>query len=735
VSTILIVDDLAANRQVLTSILLGQGHRCLEAPDGARGLAMVQADYPDLIITDVLMPVMDGYEFVRQLRLDPAAAGIPVIFYTASYGAREARALATATGVPHVLTKPADAGDVLRVVDRVLSAESDKAMPGDVVAPTTEVDSEHLRLLTGQASQDAGDLRNANARLRALINIGLELASEREPDRLLSKVCVATRDLFAASYVTLGILNLNDRTVQKVISCGIDAPDWIRTGDPVSGLLGTVVGERRTMRGDNPGGDPVALQLPVAHPQVRSFLAAPIASPANIYGWICFVGNEGRAFTEDDEHLVMALSGQIGRIYENGYFRVVADARADALEREVAERTLAEQALLQEREALRIAEGKVRQTQKMDAIGQLAGGVAHDFNNLLTAILGYCELVLSDLEPGDPHQADVEEIQKAGTRAVGLTRQLLMFSRKQIIEPARLDLNGIVTDMRMMLCRLIEADVRMVLALTPAPVFIDADRGHVEQIVMNLAVNARDAMPRGGTLTIGTRDVVVEAGAEAARLGVSPGRYAMLSVCDTGTGITPEVLARLFEPFFTTKELGKGTGLGLATVHGIVESLGGCVDVASAPGKGASFRVYFPMAGPRVAISAAPLVVARVRTAAETVLVVDDDDGFLELVRRLLERQGYTVLLAQNADDAQRLFDAHPSIDVLLTDVVMPGASGLELTQRLCEQRPGLKVVYMSGYPAEAIASHGVLNPGIALLHKPFTAGMLTRKIREALDM
>ena len=319
-ATILIVDDLAANRKFLVTLLRHQGHRLLEAADGREGLAAVQAEHPDLVITDVLMPVMDGYEFVRQLRLDPATSGIPVVFYTAHYGEREARALALSSGVSDVLTKPAESAEVLKIVGRVLSGESETGMPPDASPLTTEFDREHLRLLTDKLSEKAGDLRTANARLRALINIGLELASERDSDRLLQSVCVAARDLFGATYVTLGIVDRNDRTVQRFVTCGADAcASWIKTGDAVSGILGTVVAERRTVRGDNPGGDPARLQLPLLHPEVQAFLAAPIASPAHVYGWICLVGNEGRTFTEDDEHLVMALSGQVGRIYENAF--------------------------------------------------------------------------------------------------------------------------------------------------------------------------------------------------------------------------------------------------------------------------------------------------------------------------------------------------------------------------------------------------------------------------------
>ena len=379
-------------------------------------------------------------------------------------------------------------------------------------------------------------------------------------------------------------------------------------------------------------------------------------------------------------------------------------------------------------------EEQFQQAQKMEAIGRLAGGVAHDFNNLLTVILGFCELLLADMDPDDARHADLAEIQKAGTRAAGLTRQLLAFSRKQIIEPALLDLNAIVADVRPMLARLIGEDVNVVVGAGRDLAPIKADRGQVEQIVMNLAVNARDAMPKGGTLTIETANVELDDDYAAAHFSAKSGQYVALTVTDTGTGMTPEVQARLFEPFFTTKVVGKGTGLGLATVHGIVMRSGGSVGVYSEVGKGASFKVYFPRADAEAIAARAPAAAAREHAGGETILVVEDADSLREATRRLLRRQGYAVLVAANADEAIKLFDSHPSIDVLLTDVVMPGASGPELTKRLVERRPALKVIYMSGYTGDAIVQHGVLKPGIAFLHKPFTSDTLGRKIREVLD-
>jgi PAS domain S-box-containing protein len=379
-------------------------------------------------------------------------------------------------------------------------------------------------------------------------------------------------------------------------------------------------------------------------------------------------------------------------------------------------------------------EAQYQQAQKMEAVGRLAGGVAHDFNNLLTAILGYSGLLLNAMPADDPRRTDLLEIQKAGTSAASLTRQLLAFSRKQIIEPTFLNLNTVVSDMRGMLERVIGEDVKVDLDLRLDVARVKADRGQMEQIVMNLAVNARDAMPKGGRLTIETANVELDAHYVKTHRLVTPGPYVVLTMTDTGTGMTPDVQAHLFEPFFTTKEQGKGTGLGLATVYGIVKRSGGSVGVYSEVGHGTSFRVYLPPADAPESVIDVPPPAPRLQPGTQTILVVEDSEGLRRLTSRLLEEQGYSVLLAANADEARRAFDQSPSIGLLLTDVVMPGGSGPELTRQLMEQRPGLRVVYMSGYTEDAIVQHGVLKAGIAFLHKPFTADTLGRKIREVLD-
>jgi PAS domain S-box-containing protein len=379
-------------------------------------------------------------------------------------------------------------------------------------------------------------------------------------------------------------------------------------------------------------------------------------------------------------------------------------------------------------------EEQFRQSQKMEAVGQLAGGIAHDFNNLLTAILGNTQLLLRDLPPGDTKRQDVEEIRKASERAASLTRQLLAYSRRQMMQPEVLDLNVVVADMDRMLRRLIGEHIDLVTVLAPELGRVRADPNQIEQVIVNLAVNARDAMPDGGRLTIETGNVELDESFAQAHLGAVPGAYAMVAVTDTGAGMDATVRAHLFEPFFTTKDVGKGTGLGLATVYGIVKQSDGYISVYSEPGRGSSFKVYLPrIQVPQSASS--PSGKDRPERGTETILVVEDEAAVLALSRRALEMQGYLVLAAADPADAMRVVERHGGmIHLLLTDVVMPGLSGRELADRLVARRPGLRVLYMSGYPGDAVVQHGALPIGSAFLQKPFSPDGLARKVRDVLD-
>jgi signal transduction histidine kinase/ActR/RegA family two-component response regulator len=390
----------------------------------------------------------------------------------------------------------------------------------------------------------------------------------------------------------------------------------------------------------------------------------------------------------------------------------------DQLEQRVAERTA----------ELEHAHEELRQSQKMEAIGQLAGGIAHDFNNLLTVINGFGELLSQQIPASSPHHLFAGEIQKAGARAASLTQQLLAFSRRQVLDPRVLDLNAVISEMEKMLHRLIGEDIKLVAELDPYLGHVRADPGQIQQVILNLAVNARDAMPQGGTLRITT-------GACAEPSEATPQPWLVLAVSDTGIGMDVETQARIFDPFFTTKPTGVGTGLGLSTVYGVVQQSGGHIEVESTLGAGTTFRIFLPQVPDELSAENTELLPSQVPGGQETILLVEDEAQVRSLISQLLEQRGYFVLVACGGEEAmliERMFAGQ--IDLLLTDVVMPGLSGAEVAERLTARRPDLRVMYMSGYTDEAVLHHGVVREGTTLLQKPFTDASLAHTVRRLLD-
>ncbi|MCL4860396.1 MAG: PAS domain S-box protein, partial [Caldilineaceae bacterium] len=381
-------------------------------------------------------------------------------------------------------------------------------------------------------------------------------------------------------------------------------------------------------------------------------------------------------------------------------------------------------------------ETQLRQAQKMEAIGRLAGGLAHDFNNLLTVINGYSDLLVRQMHPADPMRPRVEQIRAAGERAAGLTRQLLAFGRRQVIAPSVFDLNVLVADLEKMLSRLVGEHIHVSAVLSPAPGPIKADPSQMEQVLLNLVANARDAMPEGGRLTITTANVQLSSNDINRYPSLAAGLYVMLTVADTGHGMDAETQAHIFEPFFTTKGAGKGTGLGLATTYGIIQQNGGVIDLYSEVGRGAIFKVLLPATDEQLPQPPPATNGDRAQAAnAETILLVEDDDQIRDLACAALTANGYTVLPAANGQAALRVVAEHAGpIDLLVSDVVMPGMNGRQLSDRLLAMRPDLKVLFVSGYPAAELAPRGILAPGITLLPKPYTPDILQAKVREMLD-
>jgi two-component system cell cycle sensor histidine kinase/response regulator CckA len=449
---------------------------------------------------------------------------------------------------------------------------------------------------------------------------------------------------------------------------------------------------------------------------IRSMIATPLISKDQLIGILHFQSLKPNAYTELDVRLAERVGNEIAGAIANAQL--------------YAERKQAEEgkAVLQE---------QLRQSQKMEAIGQLAGGVAHDFNNILTVIHGYSELVINSLDANNPIRDDVKEIKAAADRASALTRQLLAFSRKQVLQLKVLDLNSLVSNMVKMLRRMIGEGIELTTLLADDVGSIKADPGQIEQVILNLAVNAKDAMPKGGKLTVETANVELDQDYADLHLNVVPGSYVMLSVSDTGMGIMPEVRDHILEPFFTTKEKGKGTGLGLSTVYGIVKQSGGNIWIYSEPGQGSTFKIYLPRVEEEVdSMLQSSAVGTKSQQGSETILLVEDEKMVRTLAQTILKRNGYNVLEAENGEEALRVVEEQKGkpINLMLTDLIMPRMNGRELSAHLKPLLPGIKVIYMSGYTDEAVSEHGMLAPGVEYIQKPFPPDALVKKIRSVLD-
>ena len=445
---------------------------------------------------------------------------------------------------------------------------------------------------------------------------------------------------------------------------------------------------------------------------IVSMLDAPIRMGGRMIGIVCHEHTGApRRWTHEDQTFAASISDMAAMAVESDQRR-------------------------QERHKTLQLEAQLRQSQKMEAVGRLAGGVAHDFNNILTLISGYGTMALSRLSADDPIREYIQEILTAGDRAATLTRQLLAFSRKQLLQPTTLSINTVVASIEKMVRRLIGEDIEVITALDPGLGFVKADQSQIEQIIVNLAVNSRDAMPKGGKLTIETSNLDLEAGHDHGRINVTPGPYVMFAVSDTGEGMNKETQSHIFEPFFTTKEEGKGSGLGLSTVYGIVKQSEGYIWCYSEPGHGTTFKVYLPRTfptGETTEHKGSDIIPAM---GTETILVVDD----LEVIRRLtceiLKVGGYTVLQAPGGDEALQIEGSHAGpIHLLLTDVVMPKMNGGDLAKAFSLRRPAAKVLYMSGYTKDAISQNSILDPGVEFIEKPFTPSTLLRKIQKVLHL
>jgi PAS domain S-box-containing protein len=675
---LLVVDDKEENLYLLKTLLEASGYRIDSARNGAEALAAAAGRAPDLVVSDILMPVMDGFTLCRRWKADEALRRIPFVFYTATYTDPGDERFALSLGADAFILKPAEPMDFLALIQEVIGrAEHANAGP----PPERSVGEDLL-------------LKEYNVVLvRKLEEKVAELEKTREISRLNEE---RLRMALEAGGMGMWDWNLRD-----------DLIAWSDLHTRLFGLRpGSFDGRYDTFRR-------------AIHPDDLPGLETKIEA-ARLDGGV--YRNEHRVVWPDgSEHWI---AGQ-GRFYY--------DAGGDAVRMcgvvtDITERKQAEARNLE-------LESQLAQAQKMESIGRLAGGVAHDFNNLLTVILGYSGMLLGDpLLGNEASRKKLREIQKAGERARDLTRQLLAFGRKQILEVRIVDLNRIIAGFQVMLERLIGEDIRVCAMPDPSLDRVCADTTQIEQILLNLSVNARDAMSGGGELTIKTSNCVLDAAFARSNPGVRPGRYVCLAVTDTGCGMDDATKERIFEPFFTTKEKGKGTGLGLSTVYGIVRQHDGYVTVDSAPGAGATFTVCLPAASGEEHPESDPQPEGPTSGGHETLLVVEDEPSIRALIQTMLPPHGYRILMAGDSDEAIRLSEEQTAIDLLLTDVVMPKLNGRQVYERVVARHPGIKVIFMSGYTDEVVSHHGGFLEGARFLQKPFDAATLVRKVRDVLD-
>lgn len=678
--TVLIIDDDPNNLALLSAHLEEAGLKTLVAEDGESGLKRAEYAQPDLIVLDVLMPGMDGFEACRRLKGLERTKDIPVIFMTALVEMAQKVKGFAAGGVDYI-TKPFQTEEVLARITTHLSLRTlQKQLEVRNDQLQLEI-AEHLK--TRQALQKVHDELEERVERRTA-ELREEIAERLQAEKVLHKygsIVSATSDLM--SFVG------KDYIYHAVNEAYLAAHQMKRDA-----IVGSSAAKLH--------GDKVFLE--VIKPELDRCLAGENVRYA---AWFDYPG--------------------LGHRFMDVMYNPYKDQKGEISGVVVCVHDLTEQRMLEE---------QLRQAAKMEAIGTLAGGVAHDFNNLMTVILGYSDIALQRVDKDNPVTKNIEQIRLAGQRAALLTSQLLAFSRKQVVQPKVIHLNEVIADTEKMLKRLIGEDIDLVSMLDPRLARVMADPGLIGQVIMNMAINARDAMPQGGKLTIETANVYLGEDYARHHLEVEPGHYAMLAVSDTGCGMDEATLSHIFEPFFTTKTKGKGTGLGLSVVFGIVKQSGGHIWVYSEPGKGTTFKVYLPT----VEQDSESLDAGSERQeppvgGVETVLLVEDDDLVRDLARISLQKYGYTVLEAHDGCEALKTCSSHEGpVHILVTDVVMPGMNGRELAKRITSLCPAMKVLYISGYTDNAIVHHGVLDAGTAFLQKPFTPEALARKVREVLD-
>jgi len=757
---ILNIDSDQGGREEFTRILRQAGFDVIEAGSGKEGLLLARQK-PDLILLDVNLSDMHGLEVCRRIKTDPETRWIPVLQISAISTSSKDRAAGLDGGADAYLTAPVTP-DLLVATIRALLRTSRAEAEARKAAQLWEV--------TFNSISHGVFLVNAEGRVTQINRAMTEMLG-RPAQELMG---LTTEEVFAGVPPPAEgwpLERARQTRHRESAEFAMNGRWYILTADPILDAQGRFTGAVRTLiditeqkliaeerkrlmgqlEGERARLQEMLRQLPLgvliaSAPSGEIVLSNEQADrilrgTAQESPTRRFHHPGGRPYTVDELPLVRSLttgevvSGEVVELVHGDGSRATL-LISSAPVRDSQGSIVAAVATLHDVTERMQLEQQLRQAQKMEAIGRLAGGVAHDFNNLLTIISGYAQMLFDSLSPQDATRRDVEPIIEAANRAAVLTRQLLTFSRRQIVQPKLLDINRQVSRMNRMLRRVIGEDIELVTSLKSGQSAIKADPGQLEQVILNLAINARDAMPHGGKLIIETAEIEIGNNSAGAPQELAPGRYVVLAMSDTGIGMDAEIKSHLFEPFFTTKGKGKGTGLGLSTVYGIVKQSHGEIVIDSEVGRGTTVRIYFPAAEAadrRQPEAASPSGVTGKGT--ETILLVEDEEEVRRLAREMLSRQGYKVIEAGSGAEAMRIWQKRRgSIDMLLTDVVMPKMSGRELADKMRESRPDLKVMYMSGYTDDVIARHGVLDSSTAFLSKPFTSEALSRKVRSVLD-
>jgi two-component system, cell cycle sensor histidine kinase and response regulator CckA len=818
---VLIADDNDASCKLLRALLEADGHTVTIASDGREALELLERYPVDAIISDLLMPNLDGFRLCREIRQDSRWHRTPFICYTAIYCSLDDEKLAFDLGADAYLRKPSSRATILSTLQLAV----DRAQAGPTRRKTLhaelDVINEYSQPLVAQLEDKNFEL-SEKSRLAELAGaVGVALTHRHGLDEILQSCSESMVKHLDAALARIWTLDVRNKELELRASA---TPDNFPEGvQPGQAIVAHIAVERRPYRSQAVLSELSAQERDWARREgVAAFAGYPLIVGERLVGVMAVftrkvlpeatittlaaiadslaLGIQGKwaeAILRESEERFRQLAENISEVFwmtdpakremlyvspayetiwgrsckslmerPHSFFdaihpddrpRVLASIQANSdtpyeLEYRIARpdrsvRWIRDRAfpvrdagglvirtagVAEDVTEKRQLETQLRQSQKMQAIGQLAGGVAHDFNNLLSVIFGHGALLAAAMPLHERLRDSVVEINLAAERAAALTRQLLTFSRRQVFEPRVLDLEGVVEESRSLLRRLIGEDVGLAVILSHGLSRVSVDPGQINQVLMNLALNARDAMPQGGELTIATRDVDFAAATQTVQPEMRPGRYVLLAVTDTGCGMAPEVQARIFEPFFSTKS--DNTGLGLAVVDGIVKQNGGYLAVTSRPGLGTTFSIYLP-AVEATSEGLPPKPISGPLTGDETILLVEDEDPVREVTALLLESLGYEVLQVSNAKDAINLVEnTRAKIDLLFTDVIMPGMSGRELVEALRLHDPGLKVLFQSGYTDDMVIRHGILRAEVAFLQKPFTVDALAKKIREGLD-